>query len=151
MLEALPKEIILEILQYLNFKDLNNVSQASKSLFSMATYPSLWKNFDFRKCNNDDRRKIIAKITFLLPRRECGSTFKACYTPSKSFGKGLKMPKFVFLDYEWRQNNNNRKCNDDDWRKFIEEIPLSFWRVAHEGHIATTTHCWFFSFFSQFT
>ena len=67
MLEALPKEIILEILQYLNFKDLNNVSQASKSLFSMATYPSLWKNFDFRKCNNDDRQVPISSV-LALPR-----------------------------------------------------------------------------------
>ena len=67
MLEKLPKEIILEILQYLSFTELNNVSQTSKSLFSMATDPSLWKNFEFEDFDIKEMQVPLSSV-LALPR-----------------------------------------------------------------------------------
>ena len=80
MLYDLPKEVIFEILQYLNFQDLNNVSEASKYLHSLATDPSLWRNFDFRrKCRTRNLEVPISAI-LALPRFQKLKRFSAPYS-----------------------------------------------------------------------
>ena len=88
MLDDLPKEVIFEILQYLNFKDLNHVSVASKYLHSLATDPSLWRNFDFRrKCRTRNMEVPISSI-LALPRFQKLKRFSAPH--SSTFLEDMK-------------------------------------------------------------
>ena len=88
MLDDLPKEVIFEILQYLNFKDLNHVSVASKYLHSLATDPSLWRNFDFRrKCRTRNMEVPISSI-LALPRFQKLKRFSAPH--SSQFLKDMR-------------------------------------------------------------
>jgi len=45
-LENLPTEVLVKILGYVHFKDLSSVSEVSKSFYSLATDPFLWKTFE---------------------------------------------------------------------------------------------------------
>ena len=45
MFEFLPNEILLRVFTNLNHKDLKSVSQVSRRIFTIATDPSLWREF----------------------------------------------------------------------------------------------------------
>ena len=47
MLSLLPNELIQQILEYVSYKDLISISETSRILYSQATDPWLWRNFDF--------------------------------------------------------------------------------------------------------
>ena len=47
-LETLPAEILFNILKYLPFSSLLNVSEVSKNMNKAARDPNLWQDFDFK-------------------------------------------------------------------------------------------------------
>jgi hypothetical protein len=45
---TLPAEMIIQILQSLGHKDLNNIMRLSKRMYSLGSDPVLWKNFNLK-------------------------------------------------------------------------------------------------------
>ena len=62
MLNNLPDEILLKVFSDLRNKDLINVSEVSKRTFSVATDPTLWRDFNFKESFSTEKQINLLRL-----------------------------------------------------------------------------------------
>ena len=61
--DILPSDIVLQILNYLDFRDIFNVMLVSKQFQLLANHPWLWRHFKLKICGKNV--KVMEKILHL--------------------------------------------------------------------------------------
>ena len=62
MLNNLPDEVLLQIFSNLKNQDLINVSEVSKRIFSVASDPTLWRDFNFRESFSTEKKMNLLRL-----------------------------------------------------------------------------------------